>query len=119
MAKPPKSFQPVIATGNALRTGDVVFRTSSGLWARDVRKAYVAATPDAAEHLKTAAEADSAANLIVDLALILVSQDDGAIRPSALRERIRAEGPTIPLPRDGTIGAKAAHHTDAETAQHI
>ena len=119
MAKAPKIFQPVIATGNALRTGDVVFRTSAGLWARDVAKAFVAATPDAAKELQTAAEADSAANLIVDLALIPVSQDAKTIRPSALRERIRAEGPTIALPRDGTIGAPSSRDAGAEMAQDI
>ena len=119
MAKAPKVFQPVIATANALRTGDVVFRTSSGLWARDLRRAFVATTPEAASELRIAADADGAANLVVDIALISVASDDGAVRPTALRERIRAEGPTIPLPRDGAIGAAAACDATAAMAQDI
>ena len=118
MAKAPKTFQPVIATANALRSGDVVFRTSAGLWARDVRKAYVAATPEAAANLQTAAEADNGANLIVDLALIPIAQDGDRVRPAALRERIRADGPTISLPRDDVFGT-ASPDDAAAAAQDI
>ena len=114
MAKPPKVFEPVIATGNALRSGDVVFRTAAGLWARDLNKAYVASTPDLAADLRTAADADGAANIVVDVALIAVSREAGGIRPLALRERIRANGPTIDLPRDGVIGD--GHNQDATAA---
>ena len=53
MAKAPKIFQPVIATGNNLRTGDVVFRTGAGLWSHNVTKAQVAETPEAAAPTST------------------------------------------------------------------
>lgn len=101
MAKAPKVFQPVIATANNLRTGDVVFRTDAGLWSHDVAKAQVAATPEAAAQLQDAADADSAAGIVVDLALIPVTQENGVPRPVALRERIRAQGPTIAMPGNG------------------
>ncbi len=101
MAKAVKVFQPVIATGNALRTGDVVFRTGAGLWSRDVTKAQVADTPEAAARLQGAADADNAACIVVDPVLIPVSRDGGVVRPVALRERIRAEGPTIVMPGQG------------------
>ena len=101
MAKPPKAFQPVIATGNALRTGDVVFRTGAGLWSHDVTKAQVADTPEAAAHLQSAADADNAACIVVDTALIPVTREDDVVRPVALRERIRAQGPTMALPGHG------------------
>ena len=101
MAKAPKIFQPVIATANALRSGDVVFRTSAGLWSNDVAKAHVAETPEAAAHLQAMADADNAANIVVDPVLIPVARDGGAVRPAALRERIRAQGPTIHVPQSG------------------
>ena len=119
MAKPPKVFEPVIATGNALRSGDVIFRTAAGLWAHDLHKAYVASTPEAASDLRTAADADGAANIVVDVALIAVSLEAGRIRPLALRERIRAQGPTIALPRDGAIGDGHNHDATAAMAQDI
>ena len=101
MAKAPKIFQPVIATGNNLRTGDVVFRTGAGLWSHDVTKAQVAETPEAAAQLQGAADADNAACIVVDTALIPVTRDDGVVRPLALRERIRAQGPTTAMPGNG------------------
>lgn len=101
MAKAPRPFQPVVATGNALRSGDVVFRTVAGEWSRDVAQAQVALDAEAAARLQAATDADVQANLVVDTALIAVAQDGGAIIPVALRERIRAQGPTIELPVDG------------------
>lgn len=102
MAKAPKIFQPVIATANALRTGDVVFRTGAGLWSRDAAKAQVATSVEDAAHLQSMADADSAANLVVDVALIPIVRDGETLRPAALRERIRAQGgPTISLPSSG------------------
>ena len=101
MAKAPKVFQPVIATGNNLRTGDVVFRTTAGLWSRDVTKAQVAETVKAAASLQTAADADNAACVVVDPVLIPVTRDGGIVRPVSLRERIRAEGPTVEMPGNG------------------
>ena len=110
MAKAPKIFQPVIATGNRLRTGDVVFRTSAGLWSNDVSKALVAETQEAAAQLQGAVDADHAANIVVDQALIPVTREDGVVRPVALRERIRAQGPTIAMPdvAAGTGASSAA-----------
>ena len=105
MAKAPKQFQMVIATANDLRTGDVLFRTRAGLWSRDVKIAAVAETTEAAANLQTAADADNAANVIVDPALIPISREDDVLRPVALRERIRASGPTIDLPAGGGAAA--------------
>ena len=101
MAKAPKVFQPAIATANDLRTGDVVFRTETGSWSRDVAQAQVAQTPEAAALLQTAADADVVACVVVDQALIPISRENGVVRPVALRERIRAQGPTIAMPGNG------------------
>lgn len=94
MAKAPKIFQPVAATANDLRSGAVVFRQPDGSWSHEVAGAEVADTPEAATRLQAAADADGAANRVVDPVLIAVTRVDGAVRPSALRERIRATGPT-------------------------
>lgn len=98
MSKPAKPFKPVIATGNFLATGAVAFRARDGEWAGDVNRADVAADAEAAARLQSAAEADVAANRIVDLALIPVVVDAQGVRPTELREWIRAQGPTIPIP---------------------
>jgi hypothetical protein len=101
MAKAPRPFQPVAATGNELRSGDVVFRTAAGEWLRDVSRADVAVDAQDAERLKAAMDADAAANIIVDPALIAVTKSDSGVRPLALREIIRANGPTVALPGNG------------------
>jgi hypothetical protein len=100
MAKTPKPFQPVAATANALRTGDVVFRSTDGVWSRDVTHAEVAETTETAAKLQAAAEGDAVANLVIDPVLIPVVREGGLIRPVALREIIRARGPTIDVPPD-------------------
>ena len=105
MAKAPKLFQPVSATANLLRTGDVVFRTAAGSWSRDVVDAAVAETAEAAALVQTAIDADHAANLVVDQVLIPMTRDGAGWRPTALRERIRAQGPTIAMPVDGALSA--------------
>lgn len=97
-SKAARPFQPVIATANVLDTGVVVFRTAVGAWSGDVSQAEVAESAEAAAVLQAAAEADQRANKVVDLAIIPVVRDGGALRPAALREIIRASGPTIALP---------------------
>lgn len=119
MAKAPKIFQPVIGTGNRLRTGDVVFRTSAGLWSNDVTKALVAETPEAAAQLQNAVDADHAACIVIDQALIAVSRENGVVRPVALRERIRAQGPTIPTPQPPAEHEAEPARTSAEARQRI
>jgi hypothetical protein len=97
-AKSRRPFQPVIATANDLATGVVVFRSVAGDWARDVTGAQVAETEADASTLQLAAERDQTANRVVDLALIPIVREGGVLRPAALREIIRASGPTIDLP---------------------
>lgn len=98
MAKPAKPFKPVIATANDLATGAVVFRSSHGRWQATPDEADVAENDQDAAALQAICERDLAANRIVDLALIPIVRDNGAIRPVELREIIRAQGPTIAWP---------------------
>jgi hypothetical protein len=71
-AKSKNSDLTLVATANDLRTGAVVYRARDGAWQRDISRA--------------------------DLALIPIIRDGAFVRPAALREIIRATGPTIELP---------------------
>lgn len=93
MARPPKSTQAI--TANRLIDGRVVFLTADGTWHHDINLATVYADPTAAEAGLAIAQASSASGEIVDPYAIAVSAVDGHITPTILRERIRAEGPTI------------------------
>jgi hypothetical protein len=96
-AKSKNSDLPLVATANDLRTGAVVYRSPDGAWQRDIARAEIADGKDAAAHLQQRAEADLAVR-VADLALIPIIRDGAFVRPAALREIIRATGPTIELP---------------------
>ncbi|NJO54178.1 MAG: DUF2849 domain-containing protein [Bacteroidales bacterium] len=98
MAKAPKKFQPSVAIANDLRTGLVVFRNPSGAWVFDVAEAEVVETREAADALLARARADHDAARVVEPTLIEIIREASFVRPLALRELIRASGPTIPLP---------------------
>jgi hypothetical protein len=94
MARKKTGFSPLAVTANELRSGRVVFRDAAGGWTALIADAVVASTPEEAEALLRAARADEAACRIVEPALI----DVEAGVPTALRERIRADGPSAGLP---------------------
>ena len=102
MARPASPGSKMIATGNELRTGVVVFRTAgeAGVWTTDITKAEVVETDAEIAALTARVAADVAAAKIVDTALIEVASVASGPRPAQLRERIRATGPTITLPND-------------------
>ena len=98
MAKQPKPFAPVIASANDLRAGQVLYRAASGRWTPAIDDAEIAADRGAADALLARARAEHDAAIVVEPALIEVARDGDALRPASLRERIRAAGPTVPLP---------------------
>ncbi len=81
-----------IVTANRLIDGIVVFQDEAGGWSEDFARA--AAHEDAAAALARAGE-DVAASLIVDPYAIEVELRNGHYAPKALREAIRASGPTV------------------------
>lgn len=94
MARIPKSSQ--IITANRLIDGRAVFFSAGAeRWAVDVQKADVYADPVSAEMALKRAELDVAARVVIDPYRIGVTVENGVISPSLLRERIRAEGPTV------------------------
>ena len=81
-----------IVTANRLIDGIVVFQDEAGGWSEDFARA--AAHEDAAAALARASQ-DGAASLVVDPYAIEVELRNGHYAPKALREAIRASGPTV------------------------
>ena len=81
-----------IVTANRLIDGIVVFQDASGGWSEDFARA--AAHEDVRDGLARASR-DVAASLIVDPYAIEVELRNGHYAPKALREAIRATGPSV------------------------
>ena len=82
-------------TANRLRDGLVVFLDAAGGWSEDFHRGAI--VEDAAAKAAALAVAARAAadNLIVDVYAIALELRAGHLAPKALRERIRATGPTV------------------------
>jgi hypothetical protein len=78
-----------------LLDGRVVFLTAAHAWNTDVNVAEVFGDETAAEAGIIVARASADNREVVDPYAIAVSSSSGRITPTLLRERIRAEGPTI------------------------
>ncbi len=92
LARAPKSSQ--VITANRLLDGRVVFLAPHG-WDADVAVADVHADPLAAEDAMRKAQNSAEAGEVVEPYAIAVTTIDGHVMPTLLRERIRADGPTI------------------------
>lgn len=84
-----------ILTANHLLSGDVVFRAADGEWVADVDRAEVLAGKDTIDVALQKGMADIDRCLVVAVEAIDVKVEDGHVVPLRLRERIRANGPTI------------------------
>jgi len=96
MSKAAKPFRPVAITANDLRSGIVVFRAGTGEWVKDATRAEIAHDPAKAEALLAAAKLDHDRNIVVEP--VAVAFDPDSRLPVLLRERIRAQGPTVAIP---------------------
>ena len=83
-----------VLTANRLSDGEAVFYSANG-WVRNFLKSEVADNADAESRLATIGALAYANNEVVDVNLIDVALKDGKLHALRLRERIRAEGPTI------------------------
>ena len=83
-----------ILTANRLVDGEAVWY-AHGVWNETIEGAETAGDKAGEERLEAIGKAAFGANLVLDVAVIDVEIVDGAIRPTRLRERIRAAGPTI------------------------
>ena len=84
-----------VITANRLADGVVVFRTLNDSWTEEFNRATVWPDPQAAAEALTRAKGDEADNRVVDTYLVAVEERNGHLAPKALREAIRAAGPTI------------------------
>ena len=86
---------PEVITANRLAEGVVVFQTADECWTEDFNRAAVLADPQATVRALARAKQDEANNIIVDAYAVAVEERNGHFAPKALREAIRAAGPTI------------------------
>jgi len=87
---------PRMVTANRLRDGLVVYLDRAGGWSQRIADGRVASDDAAAAALMAAADGAAAACQVVEPYLIDVVDGDGGVRPLRYRERIRAQGPSVP-----------------------
>jgi hypothetical protein len=85
---------PDVITANRLADGVVVFQSADGNWSEDFNRAAVMADARATADALARAKEDEGANLVVDPYAVPVEERNGHFAPKALREAIRAAGPT-------------------------
>ncbi len=88
---------PVMVTANRLADGAVVYRSRDGGWTTDLASAAIVTTSAAATELLAVALADRLNAVDAYVAPVELTADQRVL-PGNLRERIRLDGPTIPLP---------------------
>ena len=84
-----------VLTANRLGDGIAVWLDANGQWTERLQDAFIARHAEAVEAIEEAGRKAFASNLVLDVNVIEVEEKDGQLRPLRLRERIRAEGPTI------------------------
>ena len=101
-----------VMTANRLRDGEVVFLNRGGKWEMAIDQATLAQEPQAVAALEARAKADEISTLVTGAYLFDAERRDGKIRASHIRERIRAQGPTVRIDlgkqAEGTAGSFAA-----------
>ncbi len=94
---------PRMVTANRLGDGLVVYLDRHGGWSERIADGRVASDDAAAAALMRVAEGAAAACQVVEPYLIDIVDGDGGVRPSSFRERIRAQGPTVPSDFSGHV----------------
>ena len=84
-----------VLTANRLSDGIAVWLDANGQWTEKLQNALVARHAEAVSALEAIGKRDFAANRVVDVNVIEVQEAGGQIWPIRLRERIRAQGPTM------------------------
>jgi Protein of unknown function (DUF2849) len=86
---------PDAITANRLADGVVVFQTADAGWSEDFNCAAVQPDAEATKAALARAAEDMARNVVVDAYAFAVEVRNGHVAPKALREAIRAAGPTV------------------------
>lgn len=88
---------PSMVTANRTWDGVVIYRTAAHGWSTDLADAAVVREAEAARALLTEAIADDLGAIGAYIAPVAID-GAGALLPGNLREQIRRDGVTIPLP---------------------
>jgi len=84
-----------VLTANRLTDGIAVWLDANGQWTEKLQDALVARHAECVASLESIGKRDFAENRVVDVNIIDVQEVEGRLWPLRLRERIRAEGPTM------------------------
>lgn len=84
-----------VLTANRLGDGIAVWLNAAGRWSESLQEALVARHAEAVATIEEIGRKSFADNEVVDVNVVDVQEVNGILRPVRLRERIRAEGPTI------------------------
>ncbi len=84
-----------VLTANRLTDGIAVWLNANGEWVTSLQEALVARHAEAVSALEAIGKASYANNEVVDVTVIEVQETNGILWPLSLRERIRAQGPTM------------------------
>jgi Protein of unknown function (DUF2849) len=91
---------PKVISANRLADGIVVYAGRDGSWSERLSQAKIFASKAEAEAGLLVAQNDAKRNLVVEPAVVEVTDDASGLRAIALSDAIRARGPTIDfLPR--------------------
>ncbi|CCE07616.1 conserved hypothetical protein [Bradyrhizobium sp. STM 3843] len=88
---------PSVITANRTADGAVIWRTTAKSWSTEIADAAIVRTVNDARALLVEAVGDDVGAVGAYIAPVEI-EDDGAIKPGNLRERIRVKGTTIALP---------------------
>ena len=97
-----------VLTANRLGDGIAVWLNANGEWTTSLQEALVARHTEAEASLEAIGKRDFAANKVLDVNLVEVEEVGETIRPIRLRERIRAEGPTVGYGENAFAPTRAA-----------
>ncbi|CDM58187.1 MULTISPECIES: DUF2849 domain-containing protein [Rhizobium] len=84
-----------VLTANRLTDGVAVWLNANGDWVASLQDALVARHAEAVVALEAIGKKSYADNEVVDVAVVEVQETNGVLWPLRLRERIRAQGPTM------------------------
>ena len=84
-----------VLTANRLADGISVWLDASGNWVESLQDAFIARHAEAVAALEATGKTAFSDNKVVDVNVVDVEEVDGILRPLRMRERIRAEGPSI------------------------
>lgn len=84
-----------VVTASRLRDGRAVYLTVGNTWSEKIAGSLVSSSENESEAMLADAHAAADSQVVVDPYLIDVALDDALPRPVAMREKIRATGPTV------------------------